>query len=145
MCVFFFLFFFLFLLFSWFFVEFYFSPLSSIFHFNMFLFFFFNFSSIFKCVTVSCLMFLFSFSSSSSSYESFSSFLVFLSRAGGFGPSFGVEVGFSSLGRCWQLSERLLPLLFPVWGWPFLSGWPSLPWVGGRPSFSGEGWPFFFG
>ena len=70
-----------------------------------------------------------------------------------FGFSFsgwGVEVGPSSLGRCWQFSERGLPLPFPVWGWPFLSGWPSLPWVGVGllsrvmvgPSFLGEGWPF---
>ena len=89
--------------------------------------FFFNF----QCVTVSCLMFLFSFNFSCSSHESFSSFLVSLSRAGGFGPSFSAwRLAPSSLGRCWQFSERELPLPFPVWGWAFLSGWPSLPWVG---------------
>ena len=105
---------------------------------------------IFQCVTVSCLMFLFSLNFSCSSCELFSSFLVFLSLAGGFWPFFSRRGGWPFLlGKVLAIFEAGVAPSFSSLGWPFLSGWSSLPWVGVGlfsrvkvgPSFSGEGWP----
>ena len=120
-----FLFFFIFLFSS--FLVFFYSLICFVFNFSMCYRFLLN-VSVFSCS--SCF---------SVFDESFSSFLVLLSRAGGFGPSFSA----------WRLA------LLGVGGWPFpLSGLglalPSLR-LGLQNSFSwvevglfsrGEGWPF---
>ena len=128
----------------------FFSTFSSIFHFYMFLVFFFHFSSFFQCVTVSFLMFLFSLNFSCSSYESFSCFLVFLSRAGGFGPSFSAwMLALPPWERVGNFRSGGCPFLFQFGVGPSCRAGPPFPgWVGllsrvkVDPSFSGEGWPF---
>ena len=117
----------------------------------MFLVFFFHFSSIFQFVTVSCLMFLFSLNFSCSSYESFSSFLVFLSRAGSFGPSFSAwRLALPPWGGVGNFRILGCPFLFQFGVGPSCRAGPPFPGCGSAfflgvkvgPSFSGEGWPF---
>ena len=132
--VFLFFFSFLFLLSSFFLFFFFFrsiflfSSFSSVFHFLMFLVFFFHFSLISERVTVSCLMFLFSFNFSCSSFfvfdESFSCFLFFLilgvgvlallSRRGGWPFLLGVELAILGVGG-WPSSSGLGLAIFGVW------------------------------